>query len=1045
VADPAPASDPDVFAAFMSGAKSDPQGEATVVMTALGATTPAVPALEERPETDGRPTLELPAPVPALVSASQRELPVVMGESVSVENPMPEAPDPFAGVPSRTDSGDTFRGLTSTFDALADGASPQVPHLGAPRAAGPAAGSPNVIMGDVPRAPQPPAGLLDDVVSAQSAVPTIEFQTVGANAAPLKVADVPRRPGMPLPPPPAPPRSSGSGLLADIPDEGLEPPSAVVAPRVEFNTQATEAIAREYERELREKLEASKQKKSFLQRHGLKLVAALVLLVVVGGGLGGFFVTRQRNQGETLDSALAKGLTGITADTKEQYGAAIKALDQALTMDDGNPAALATKAYAHAMLFAEHGHDDKQREAALTALSGPTRKAQPEYAVVVDYLTADAAGLGAARQQLLDSSVDKSLVHAHAGRLLLGDKKQDEALARLKKAIELDPRQTIALVALGDYYLANEDWESALEMMGRAEPLSHSHPARVLGQAQARLELGRELPEALSDLDGLPANASVPEALAGRYALLLGRARSANGKHDEAIKTLTDALATHGKTMAFDCQVALGGAYKAAGQMPNAQKAFEEAIKLNGKSEDAKAGLGRVLLARSREKELLERLKADKDQRKLALLRGIAWSKLGDSKHAREELSKTLVNGKAPPEAAVYLALADAADDSQKAIELLELVLGKTRQKSTVQVALARVHMQRNQLDKAKALLEEAAKDPQDYEGNALLGQLLLEAGVPVDIAIEPLQRAVDRNGSHAPSRHLLTRALLALGKVDAAVKGVDAWLLDNPALEQAWKDAALTYLEAGRLKDAEGAVNKVSATSDDLEFWRVKARVLFARGDGRGAMGALERANKLNPKDAATFCEIGNAFVRQGNADTALKAYEAAVREDARSVCGIAGQFHARPSPRGKPAPIAVVSALITKSNDVWEKAFLQATLSRLHLEDRDLKNALAMAEDATTAAPASAAAWFAMGEVQRRQKADDKARDAYQRAAELDGSWSAVHLALADVLAKQGGDALPRAIAEYELVMQLDQNEIEANRAKKVAAALKKQLKEP
>jgi cytochrome c-type biogenesis protein CcmH/NrfG len=209
--------------------------------------------------------------------------------------------------------------------------------------------------------------------------------------------------------------------------------------------------------------------------------------------------------------------------------------------------------------------------------------------------------------------------------------------------------------------------------------------------------------------------------------------------------------------------------------------------------------------------------------------------------------------------------------------------------------------------------------------------------------------------------------------------------------------------------------------------------------------MAALERANKLNPKDAETFCEIGNAFVRQGNQDTALKAYEAAVREDPKSVCGIAGAFHAHPTARGKPTPSVVLAGLVTRSRDAWEKAFLQATLARVHLEERDGKSALAVAEEATTTAPASPTAWFALGEVLRRQKLDERAHQAYLRAAELDGSWSAAHLALADLLARRGGEGIPRAIAEYELVLQTDQNELDVNRARKAAAALKKQSKEP
>ena len=63
-------------------------------------------------------------------------------------------------------------------------------------------------------------------------------------------------------------------------------------------------------------------------------------------------------------------------------------------------------------------------------------------------------------------------MRAQVGRLLLADKKYDEALKELKKATELDPRNTRALVALGDYYLAFEDWDNALEMMSLAEALS---------------------------------------------------------------------------------------------------------------------------------------------------------------------------------------------------------------------------------------------------------------------------------------------------------------------------------------------------------------------------------------------------------------------------------------------------------------------------------------------------------------------------------------------------------------------------------------------
>lgn len=1038
-----PPGEADPFAAF-APAKPDPDAQATVLMEAHA----AAPAVDRsRPPV---PTAELPAVQPANHDARQtQELPLITGSM--------EPPDPFAGFASN-DEPDTVRGLTSTFDALgASGAfgghAPQSPSFSPeshepsvvvqgvaleeepppPAPSGPRPGGPPVLQA-VPEAPPPPPannGLLDDVVSTQSELPTSEFQMPGMIQTPLRAAPAPA------------PRSGGGGLLDDIPDELMEPPSAVVAPRVEFNTQATEAIAREYERELRAKLEVTKQKKTFFQAHGLKIAVVAVLVVLVGGLGGSFVYTRMKNQGETLDTSIAKGLSSVNADTREQYGAAVKALEQAIRMDDSNTEAQALYGYARAMSFAEHGGTPEDRDAAIAAFAQPSvRTARPDLALVVDFLTADDAGRAAARQQLLGSTLEKGAVQAQAGRMFLADRKYDDALARLKKATELDPRNTRALVALGDYYLAFEDWDSALEMLSRAEALSKFHPARVIGHAEARLELGRELPEALNDLEGLPASAEVPAALKGRYALMLGRAQSANGRHDDALKTLTEAQPQHAD-LALQFAMALGDAQRSAGQMAAAQRSFEDALKLAPKSESAKEGLGRVLLARSREKELTERLRAEKDARKVALLRGIAWYRLGDVKKARAELQATQTNGKYPAEAAVYLALIDAAEEgsADKAVEALEKFAGSLKKnKATVQVALARVYMQKNALDKARTQLEDAAKDPLDYEGNALLGELLLKAGVPPDVAIEPLQRAVERNGSHAPSRHLLTRTLLQLGKLPEAVKQIEAWTVDNPSLELVWRDAALVYLQAGRIKDAVAAMGKVGEKVDDLEWWRTKALIEFARADGRAAMAALEKANKLNPRDAETFCEIGNAFVRQGNNDTAGAAYGAATREDPKSICGLGGPLFARPVKGAKPKE--QLNALITRSANAWEKGWLLSTLARVQLLDNDAKGARDSVDEALTVAPFHPAVWFTNGEVFKREKNDVKATEAYGKASELDGSWSQARLAYADALAKQGGGALPQAITQYEAVLVIDQNEGDLARVKKTIATLKKQV---
>jgi tetratricopeptide (TPR) repeat protein len=359
-----------------------------------------------------------------------------------------------------------------------------------------------------------------------------------------------------------------------------------------------------------------------------------------------------------------------------------------------------------------------------------------------------------------------------------------------------------------------------------------------------------------------------------------------------------------------------------------------------------------------------------------------------------------------------------------------------------VQIALARLYMQRGTLDKARKLLEEAAKDPLDYEGNALLGELLINAGVPLDIAMEPLKRAVSRNGSHAAARHLLTRAYVSQGKFDEAQKQVDAWTGDNPSLDLAWQDAAYVAFHTGRFQDAEKFVKKsVPNNATDLEALRLKAKVLFARADSRAAFAALERANKLDPKDPKTFCEIGFAFVRQSNTETAMKAFEAALREDPKSLCGQVGPYHAQPSTRNRATK--TLQGLLDGTTDVEEKVLVLATLARVNAVARALKAAESNAEEATQLLPFSAVAWYARAEVADKKRDKSTAADAWSKASLYDASWASARLNYAEVLAKGGDeDSLKKAIAEFNAVAALSLNEKEVTLAKKQVTALKKQL---
>jgi tetratricopeptide (TPR) repeat protein len=164
---------------------------------------------------------------------------------------------------------------------------------------------------------------------------------------------------------------------------------------------------------------------------------------------------------------------------------------------------------------------------------------------------------------------------------------------------------------------------------------------------------------------------------------------------------------------------------------------------------------------------------------------------------------------------------------------------------------------------------------PRDYEGACALGRLLWISGSP-ERAVEPLQLSIQRNRTHGESRHALARVYLALAKPAEALAQAEAWASENPSSAAAQKDTALALAQQGKWKESEAALGRaMKLDAQDPESYRLRATVMFARGDGRAGFAALQKANTLAPKDSEVFCAIGRAFVRQGNVPQAQKAYE--------------------------------------------------------------------------------------------------------------------------------------------------------------------------
>ncbi|HLL55538.1 MAG TPA: tetratricopeptide repeat protein, partial [Myxococcaceae bacterium] len=466
-------------------------------IAAVRASNPGIAAV--RPSNPGIPASRPSNPA---LNAPTQSNPAITGPTVIEESSaLAAALAPSAGAPSRelthpsgaTDDDDdqtdplatvdgprgSFRLPPPSLDPVTVAATvPELPPV-KPSAPSPSRDEPTValsqdLLEDLAQESQPPRKppkreLLDVVAPTEEQLPII------APRPPPQLRGTP--PGPPRPPPLS---SSGAKrqLLTDLPAEPA-PTVPLELPKVELSPVAAQAIAQEYERELREKLaeKTVSKNESLFARHGLKLAAAMGVVVVLGVGAVAFLQTRAANRGQDLNTALSMAKKGIAQDTARSYREALESLEVALKMSNGSTEAWALSAQAHAVLFAEHGASGEHRQQAELALSKPGVEASfPAHALMARYLVANGSGRDAARKALVESKLDAAEVHLLAGQLLLGKGDSRGALERFKKASELAPHSARTLVALGEYYREAGDCPRALGFYATAAQVSPHHP-----------------------------------------------------------------------------------------------------------------------------------------------------------------------------------------------------------------------------------------------------------------------------------------------------------------------------------------------------------------------------------------------------------------------------------------------------------------------------------------------------------------------------------------------------------------------------------------
>ena len=572
-------------------------------------------------------------------------------------------------------------------------------------------------------------------------------------------------------------------LLVDLP-----PPTEPAAP--EPDRPPDPAALREavrvgavYEQQLRDSLAPKREEpKSFFRRNALALALAGVAVLAAGAGLTAYRLERAANLEEDLARYLGAARNGLARDTLAAYQASLGALDEVLERSPGNQEAASLRAQTLATLAVIYGAADPReaedlleavgeggdRDATLTArwLLAPSGEARLE---IEEELLRDPPpeGVGASVLSL-------------SGAVLLARGEPSLAIARFNAAILAGPGHVPTLVRVGDYYRARSEHAEALRYYSLALAVAEDHPGALLGAAESTLTIAkeeRELEEALAWLDKLQRPEQVPLRDRRRLSLARARLRAATGDREGALREL-GAVTTEEDPPAM---VELIQTYVRIGAADEGLRRFHDFDPEAAEDSSRREAYAKMLVAAERYREAAA-LKARPGERGLLLQIGIAQYRLGQMARARSSLHATVLKGKLPVDAVVYLGLVDLANGRvAKARKNLERLGSGSTAKTTGRWAWAAFLLRQGNGAEAERVLREAIEaDPRTVEPHCALGRLLLDRG-ELPEALERLRKAAQIAPLHSEARRALGKALALSGDLAGATEEWEAVLNQHP------------------------------------------------------------------------------------------------------------------------------------------------------------------------------------------------------------------------------------------------------------------------
>jgi tetratricopeptide (TPR) repeat protein len=319
----------------------------------------------------------------------------------------------------------------------------------------------------------------------------------------------------------------------------------------------------------------------------------------------------------------------------------------------------------------------------------------------------------------------------------------------------------------------------------------------------------------------------VDEGLSAYY-FLLGRYLEGENKIDAAVDAFKKAIELD--PTSAEPRAELAALYARADRAREAVEAAEDALKVDAKNKEANRILGSVLAALAEQKQRL---------------------RPGD----------------------------DVTTYATRAIAALEIARGDGSGDLSIDLALARLYLDRDRPADAIPLLRRIVyEQPQYGEGSILLSEAL-EASGSADAAVETLKTLLDEQPQFFRGRVQLAELYDRMQKWDLAA---DAWAgvqrLNSRNTEIAARRAT-ALLNGGRPAEALPVIrDALKATPDDVRLSFMLAQAQRDSGDLDGAEVTARALMAANPKDVRGKFLLGQMLDARGRKTEALAIFKEAV-----------------------------------------------------------------------------------------------------------------------------------------------------------------------